>query len=51
MLELGADKIMFAVDYPIDDNATAVEFLKSSPISDADRHKIAHANAELLFGI
>jgi 2,3-dihydroxybenzoate decarboxylase len=28
--------------------ATATEFLRSAPVSEADRHKIAHGNAERL---
>jgi 2,3-dihydroxybenzoate decarboxylase len=48
MLELGADRILFAVDYPMDENQAAVQFLKTVPISQDDREKIAHKNAERL---
>jgi len=46
LLALGADSILFAVDWPYEANATAIEFLEKISISDADREKIAHGNAE-----
>ncbi|MEV0184742.1 amidohydrolase family protein [Streptomyces sp. NPDC050625] len=48
---IGADAVMFAVDYPYESTADAVEFLRSAPISAEDREKIAHLNAERLLGI
>ena len=45
---LGIDRPMFSVDYPFSDNAESVAFLKNAPISDADREKLAHGNAERL---
>ena len=46
LLALGADRILFAVDWPYEANTTGMEFLKKLSISDADREKIAHGNAE-----
>ncbi|HEY6240801.1 MAG TPA: amidohydrolase family protein [Burkholderiales bacterium] len=46
LLALGADNILFAVDWPYEANTTGMEFLKKLSISDADREKIAHGNAE-----
>jgi len=46
LLALGVDNILFAVDWPYEANTTGVEFLKKLSISDADREKIAHGNAE-----
>ncbi|OFZ98241.1 MAG: hypothetical protein A3H35_19900 [Betaproteobacteria bacterium RIFCSPLOWO2_02_FULL_62_17] len=46
LLALGVDKILFAIDWPYEPNTTGVEFLKKISISDADREKIAHGNAE-----
>ena len=43
---LGVDKILFAVDWPYEANSTGVAFLKSVSLSDAEREKIAHRNAE-----
>jgi 2,3-dihydroxybenzoate decarboxylase len=46
--ELGIDRILFAVDYPYNSNIDAVEFVRAAPISDADKRKIFHANADRL---
>jgi predicted TIM-barrel fold metal-dependent hydrolase len=46
--ELGIDKILFAVDYPYNANAQGVEFVRAAPISDADKAKIFHRNADRL---
>jgi 2,3-dihydroxybenzoate decarboxylase len=46
--ELGIDKILFAVDYPYNANAQGVEFVRAASISDADKAKIFHRNADRL---
>lgn len=46
LLALGADNILFAVDWPYEPNTAGIEFLKKISISDLDREKIAHLNAE-----
>lgn len=46
---LGADRIMWAVDYPIQPMGPAVKFLESAALTDDERAKIAHANAERMF--
>ena len=43
---LGADRVMFAVDYSPESSVEAVQFIKSAPIDDSDREKICHLNAE-----
>jgi 2,3-dihydroxybenzoate decarboxylase len=48
MLMMGIDKVMFAVDWPFEDNKVAVDYLMGLPVSEADRHSIAHGNAERL---
>jgi predicted TIM-barrel fold metal-dependent hydrolase len=48
LLALGADNILFAIDWPYEANKTGMEFLRALSISDADREKIAHRNAERL---
>ena len=45
---LGAERILFAVDYPFSDNATARRFIDTAAVSDLERKQIAHANAEAL---
>jgi uncharacterized protein len=51
LLTFGADRLIFSVDYPFSDNVLGRQFLDSAPISDADRHKLAHGNVEGLLGI
>ncbi len=48
---LGADKILFAVDYPQESSVEAVKCIESMPISDSDKEKICHLNAERLLGL
>jgi len=50
-LALGADRILFAVDYPMESNKVAVEFMEKAPICDSDKEKIYHLNAEKLLGL
>jgi predicted TIM-barrel fold metal-dependent hydrolase len=48
-LEIGADHIMFAADYPYENSEEAARFIESVPISDVDKGKIQHGVAEKLF--
>ena len=48
MNALGADRIMFSVDYPYEYTAEAVHFIENAPISELDREKICHGNVERL---
>jgi 5-carboxyvanillate decarboxylase len=48
---VGADNIMWAIDYPYQPMGPAVKFLDEAAISDADREKIYHRNAERIFHI
>lgn len=50
-LTLGADNILFAVDFPYESSETAVNFIQAAPISDRDKEKICHLNAEKLLGL
>jgi len=47
-LAMGADKIVFASDYPFEESLHAASFIKDVPICDADKEKICHGNAENL---
>ncbi|MGC4925173.1 amidohydrolase family protein [Streptomyces sp. DT117] len=51
LLALGPEHILFGTDHPFEDMATATAFLASAPISEADRAKISHLNAEQLLGL
>jgi uncharacterized protein len=48
---VGADRIIFAVDYPFSSNKPGRAFLDAAAISQMDREKIAHQNAERLLGL
>lgn len=48
---LGADRILHSVDFPFVGNQGARDFLRNAPISQRDRERIAHENAEDLFGL
>ena len=48
---LGADNILFAVDYPMESTEEAIEFMDGSSIDDRDRQKIYHLNAEKIFSL
>jgi len=48
---LSADNIMFAIDYPYQETDEAVDWLNNAPISEEDRAKIFHKNAERVFHI
>lgn len=50
-LALGADRLLFAVDYPYEANKEAVQFMDAAPICDSDKEKIYHLTAEKLFGL
>lgn len=49
--KLGADRIMWAIDYPFQPTTSAVAFIESASISEAEREKIAYGNAERIFRI
>jgi len=45
---LGIDNIMFSVDAPMRDNFEAMDFLRAVELSQKDKEKFAHGNAERL---
>jgi uncharacterized protein len=45
---LGVDRLIFSVDYPYTDNASARALLDTAPISPNDREKLAHGTVERL---
>lgn len=48
LAEFGVDHVMFSVDHPFGNSATATAYLRTAPVDDGDRRKIAHGNAESL---
>lgn len=51
MMEVGADRILYSVDYPFEDVAIAADWFDHAAISEADRSKIGRSNAAQLFRI
>jgi predicted TIM-barrel fold metal-dependent hydrolase len=51
LLEVGVARIMFSVDHPYGSMAEARAFLQHLPVSEGDRERIAHGNAETLLGL
>ena len=49
--KLGAENVMFAIDYPYEDSSTATKFLAEAPLTDEQRALVSHGNAERLFRI
>jgi 2,3-dihydroxybenzoate decarboxylase/5-carboxyvanillate decarboxylase len=48
---LGVENVLWAIDYPYERSAPAVAFMDSAPVSEADREKLYHENAERIFSI
>jgi gamma-resorcylate decarboxylase len=49
MLEVGADRVLYSVDYPFEDVVEAKEWFDQAAISEPDRLKIGRTNAQKLF--
>jgi 2,3-dihydroxybenzoate decarboxylase len=49
MLEVGADRVMYSVDYPFEDVGEAKDWFDQVAISETERLKIARGNAQKLF--
>jgi 2,3-dihydroxybenzoate decarboxylase/5-carboxyvanillate decarboxylase len=49
--QLGIDKVLWAIDYPYQPTAPAVAFMDSVTLSNEDREKLYHGNAERVFHI
>jgi predicted TIM-barrel fold metal-dependent hydrolase len=47
--KLGADRIMWAIDHPFQPTPPAVRFIETAPLSDSERARVAHRNAEVVF--
>ncbi len=51
ILTVGADRVLFAVDYPFEDHAQAATWFDAAEIAEHDRIKIGRDNARALFGL
>jgi 2,3-dihydroxybenzoate decarboxylase len=47
--EVGAERVMFSVDYPFEDFSDAADWFDHAQISESDRRKIGRTNAMKLF--
>lgn len=47
--EMGAEAVMFSVDYPYESTEVAAAFIESAPLDEATRALVCHGNAERLF--
>lgn len=48
---IGVDRIMWAIDHPYQPTPPAVAWIDAAPLTDDERGKICHGNAERIFGI
>lgn len=48
---LGADRVMFSVDYPFERAEEAGEWIENAPLSAEERAAVCHGNAEKLLGL
>ena len=48
---LGADRVMFAADYPFEDPEPEVAAFRATPLQPAERSALAQANAERVFSL
>jgi len=46
--EMGAQAVMFSVDYPYESTAVAAEFIESAPLDETTRALVCHGNASRL---
>ncbi len=51
ILTIGADRVLFAVDYPFEDHMQACDWFDAAEIAEPDRVKIGRSNAMALFGL
>jgi 5-carboxyvanillate decarboxylase len=48
---LGPDRVLFAVDYPFEENEEPVRVMDGAPISNEDKRKSYPTNAERVFNL
>jgi 5-carboxyvanillate decarboxylase len=49
--KIGLDNIMWAIDYPYQPTPPAVTWIDNAPLTDDEREKLCHVNAERIFKI
>ncbi|MFP5248132.1 MAG: amidohydrolase family protein [Thermoanaerobaculia bacterium] len=48
---MGEDRVLFSVDYPYEDATQAAQWIETTPLTDEQREKICHGNAERVLGL
>jgi 2,3-dihydroxybenzoate decarboxylase/5-carboxyvanillate decarboxylase len=48
---VGIDNVLWAIDYPYQPMKPAVQFMDAAPVTEQQRHKLYHENAERIFHI
>jgi len=48
---VGIERVLFAIDYPFEDQSHAVRGIEDAPLSMGDRRAIFESNAKLVFGL
>ena len=48
MMEMGIDRILFAIDYPFVNNEEGMEWIPNMPLCDEDKIKLLSGNAKRL---
>ncbi|SLN51305.1 Amidohydrolase [Aquimixticola soesokkakensis] len=48
---IGADRVMFSMDYPFENPTEAAEWIEAAPLSQAERNMVCHDNAARLLGL
>jgi len=51
LAQMGADRVMFAADYPMEAQADAVQEMEAMPLSMADKWKVWETNARKVFAL
>jgi predicted TIM-barrel fold metal-dependent hydrolase len=49
--EMGADRILFSIDYPFASNAAGTSWMRNLSLNERDKAKILHANAEAVLDL
>lgn len=47
--EMGAEAVMFSVDYPYESTEAAAQFIEQAPLDEKTRQLVCHGNAERIF--
>ncbi|MGH7038951.1 MAG: amidohydrolase family protein, partial [Stellaceae bacterium] len=43
---MGQGRVLFSIDYPLEDSEEAAQFIETAPLSEAEREAVCFRNAE-----